>query len=399
MSQPGQDNRGDEYKILWIIFLIFAVIAIIWYLCKEYLVSFFIQVKRFELSALSMLLKPFGWGRDIEVAKADFDAFLEVALNPLDLSPEVALYISSTIGQYLRIPACILIAFFCLRLYVRHPIQRFCHQFNVGSLCKSEKILWPQISPVLNLNLVQQELDSGPWAMAMTPMQYCKKNNLIKIHVYKRVEGMSQDYQFKAILNKKKTAVLMSQQLGRPWDGFQSMAPHRRAILAVLIARGSRDSKKAQALVGQYAQSMAKGKLDIEGADALIQQYQETTPVKRLCKQHAYELTLAASLLQFAREDGVVASADFLWVKPIDRSFWYTLNSIGRQTPFIEAGGVFAHWITECAVKRALGVPMVQEAVVATELALEGVLYIPDEAERAQLIQEAEKMYAAQTRS
>ena len=26
---------------------------------------------------------------------------------------------------------------------------------------------------------------------------------------------------------------------------------------------------------------------------------------------------------------------------------WYTLNTVGRQTPFLEVAGIFAHWIAE----------------------------------------------------
>ncbi len=45
--------------------------------------------------------------------------------------------------------------------------------------------------------------------------------------------------------------------------------------------------------------------------------------------------------------DGVQASADFLWLKPIDRRLWYMLNTVGRQTPFAEVAGPYAHWLAE----------------------------------------------------
>ncbi len=34
---------------------------------------------------------------------------------------------------------------------------------------------WPQITPVLDLDLIKTDIDKGPWAMAMTPMQFCKR--------------------------------------------------------------------------------------------------------------------------------------------------------------------------------------------------------------------------------
>ena len=56
---------------------------------------------------------------------------------------------------------------------------------------------------------------------------------------------------------------------------------------------------------------------------------------------------LIASLLEMARIDGVLASAEFLWLKPVDRRMWYMLNCVGRQTAVAEIAGLFAHWQAE----------------------------------------------------
>lgn len=84
-------------------------------------------------------------------------------------------------------------------------------------------------------------------------------------------------------------------------------------------------------------------------------------------------------MLHGARADGVQASSDFLWLKPIDRRMWYVLNTVGRQTPFVEAAGVFAHWRAEKEMGKRIVVPMVEEATNALELALKEIVYKPDE--------------------
>jgi len=86
-----------------------------------------------------------------------------------------------------------------------------------------------------------------------------------------------------------------------------------------------------------------------------------------------------ATLLELARTDGVLATAEFLWLKPIDRPLWYMLNSVGRQTAFPEIAGVFAHWVAEKRLDRPLKVPMVEEAVKALEMAMKEIKYEPDE--------------------
>ena len=74
-----------------------------------------------------------------------------------------------------------------------------------------------------------------------------------------------------------------------------------------------------------------------------------------------------------------LASAEFLWLKPLDRKLWYFLNTVGRQTPVPEVAGVFAHWVAEIRIKRPLQVPVVDQAVKGLEIAIEDILFEPEE--------------------
>ena len=57
------------------------------------------------------------------------------------------------------------------------------------------------------------------------------------------------------------------------------------------------------------------------------------------------------------------------------------LNTVGRQTPFVEVAGPFAHWVAEKEMGKRLLVPMVEEATNALELALKDIIYKQDEPE------------------
>ena len=100
---------------------------------------------------------------------------------------------------------------------------------------------------------------------------------------------------------------------------------------------------------------------------------------KKVVEGNAYVLTVMASMIMAARADGVQASADFLWLKPLDRRLWYVLNSMGRQTPYTEAAGVYAHWLAEKEAGRKLIIPMIEMATNALEIALKELIYHPDE--------------------
>jgi intracellular multiplication protein IcmP len=86
-----------------------------------------------------------------------------------------------------------------------------------------------------------------------------------------------------------------------------------------------------------------------------------------------------ASMMEYARNDGVLASAEFIWLKPLDRKLWFMLNCVGRQTPFCEVAGPVAHFKIEKRLRRPLKVPMIDEAVNALEAALAEIIYQPED--------------------
>ncbi len=222
-------------------------------------------------------------------------------------------------------------------------------------------------------------------------MQFSKKNKLVKIEfadVSATQFAKVQAAEFKVTLDTARAERAFAAQLGRGWHGVENMAPHRRALLAVFLARANRDGKAALAMVAQLASSAADGQLDCSGADDLWKKYIKTPKMQAMCAMHAYEFTLFISALLAAREDGVVASCDFLWIKPIDRRLWYVINNVGRQTPAVEVGGIFCHWYHEMALKKPLSAPRIDGAVAALSVALSDVIYVPDEKEREALIKE-----------
>jgi len=132
-------------------------------------------------------------------------------------------------------------------------------------------------------------------------------------------------------------------------------------------------------LLKQIGSSATSDKLDFSGVKELVAKHKNSKYAQFAEQKHAYLLTVMATLLELARTDGVLATAEFLWLKPIDRPLWYMLNSVGRQTAFPEIAGVFAHWVAEKRLDRPLKVPMVEEAVKALEMAMKEIKYEPDE--------------------
>ncbi len=393
-QEPGKDN---SYFILWLLFLIGLIAGVIWWTLHEQLKMLLIYVRLIELETVaffvnllpSNLIPPEWFDVASFQAQVRFDQQFAESLNPRTLSLNEARYISERAGKYLLYPLAMLIAGIGLFYYLHNINMRLKHKYNMRTLLASEKEIWPQVKIVNTLDILKEDLESGPWAMAQTPMQYAKQHHLSIVESIEKQDSKFSKMQtpdFKVTLDRMRAERVLAAQLGRIWRGVEAMPPYRRALFAVFAGRGGRDTKAAQNLVKQLASSAAAGQLDCSGADELWKKHISNAGIQKIIASHAYEFTVFISLLMFAREDGVLPSCDFLWVKPLDRRLWYVINTVGRQTPAVEVGGIFAHWNTEAALKRPLSVPIVIDAVNALEVALSEVLYIPNDEERAAIL-------------
>lgn len=208
--------------------------------------------------------------------------------------------------------------------------------------------------------------------MAEAPLDFCKKHDLLVVE--KAEEGPAA---WKVKPGEAEQLFVL--QMGPLWEGVQVLPIHVKALLVIFVGRANKDKKVVDNLLAQIAMSAAHGKLDFSGVEESLRKYQDSKLITWLAGRHAYVATLMASMLQIARSDGVLATSEFLWLKPVDRRLWFALNSVGRQTAVVEVSGIFAHWLAEKKLRRPLKTPMVREAVVALEAAVKEILYTADE--------------------
>lgn len=370
MAKGGGQAQSDESSgVLWIIAALLVFGAIIGYVFKKQIFSFYFKVKLFEISFISFFTSALN-GVRYDILSLDF----------AKLSYTDAMKLGDAVGNYLRIPLILIIVGLAALVFFKNTTRVFKRIYNMKQLAMLEKVNWPQITPVLDLDLVKANIDQGPWAMAMTPMQFCKKYKLLEEHKAQPREGMTRKEwnRIEVTLRRGQANKIFVLQLGPLWQGVDKLPLHVRALFAVFAARNQTDSKAAAELLAHISRSSAK-KLDFTGADELLKKHIDKKAIQNVINSHAYVLTVMASMLVAAREDGVQASADFLWLKPVDRRMWYMLNTVGRQTPFAEVAGPFAHWVAEREIGRRLIVPMVDEATNALDKVLKELIYIPDE--------------------
>ena len=247
------------------------------------------------------------------------------------------------------------------------------------SLREQEQRNWSSIMPVVKEDLMKVDLLAGPWAMASTPIEFARKYQLLKKEDA-ILDGNTPGQEMTAGLKRGDAKRILTLQLGPYWEGFDKCQPHVVALAAVFCARVNQDRDAAAAILNTIDKTFALNrKPDFSKGRAILRQYYNRENILDVTGRHAYLLTMMASLLDAARDDGVVATSEFLWLKVVDRRLWYMLNSVGRQTPFVEVAGPFAHWLAEKAMKKRCLVPMIDEAIKALELGVKEIKLSPKE--------------------
>lgn len=373
-QQGGADNSLD---FLWMMALVIAAILLTWYFGKVYITKGVFAVRLYEIDLIKYVYDI--WNKIahlLTVSIADlknldsWTIFMQKNYGTA-VDFDVLSRLSTVVGRYFAYPVSILLVIFAGLLYFGSTAQKFKTVFDMKKLELVSQKSWPNITPVVKLDLVNQPLNEGPWAMALSPMEFSKRNNLLDVE---QKEG-----KYIATVKKGATHRLLSLQLGPKWYGYEALPLHLKALFAIFAARLDNDKKSSEMLLDQIALSAGGDKLNFEGAESLMRKHGNVKAVQKIVQMHGYVTTAMASLLSASREAGVLSTSEFLWLKKIDRRMWYMLNSVGRHTAVSEISGAYSHWLAEKKIGLPLRVPMVEEAVRGLEIAISDIIYKPDE--------------------
>ncbi|MHA7840896.1 MAG: type IVB secretion system coupling complex protein DotM/IcmP [Gammaproteobacteria bacterium] len=371
-AQQPQGQSDNSMSIIWMIVFIFAFIFIIWHAFSEQIITAYLKLKLLEIALISNftdVLAPMAqWIHSVSPAALDFKSLEEV---------------SNAVGVYVRWPVLVVLAGFSLVLFLGGTKNRFRNHYDMQRLAKEEADNWPLINATIRLNLADKHVEKGQWAMAMTPMDFSKKHKLLKVEMKNTGEfGLKKDIRPVATVIRGRANKAFARQLGPTWTRAEDLPLYGRTLFAIFAARALGDREAANALLRQIAESAGAGKkLDFRGADDLLKRHVNDKKIKKVVDGYSYVYTVMAAMLDFARGDGVLASAEFIWLKALDRPLWFMLNTVGRQTAPAEIAGPFSHWQAEKAIGHKLNFPMVEEATNALELAIEEMHYLPDDDE------------------
>lgn len=375
MPPPQAQEGGAQgsMDVLWGAVLLIAVGILVWWQGKEVLISFIFTIRAHELSLIDWF-----WPG----ASAAHQKLLAMKSVASEVSYDDFLDALAESGEYFRLICSSILGFLGFYLMFLHVRSKFKTNHTMQTLIDAELHVWKHITPVAHLNLVEQKIMEGPWAMSASPLEFAKKHNLL---IETRTKPKETSFLHTDVvtisIDKDKANRVFASQMGRPWTQVDDLKIHEKALFAVFAARSEQDREGASQLLTQISDSARdpNDKLNFAGTEELLKKHAGSKPIAKLFKEHAYVLTVMASMLELGRLDGIIATAEFLWLKPYDRTLWYMLNNIGRQTAYPEVAGPFAHWLIEKRMHRKLHSPMIREASKALEAAINDVLYTPPE--------------------
>ncbi|MGH8156658.1 MAG: type IVB secretion system coupling complex protein DotM/IcmP [Rhodanobacter sp.] len=279
----------------------------------------------------------------------------------------------SILGDGLRWGVVGFLALLAAFLLYRSPEWpgRFTQRYTMDSLARQESSLWPTITPVLGLGLVDVPIDDPVQGMRMLPRDYGYKYKFIeKAATLKTFPDDAETINPREVLLVGRAREVFTKQLGRRWTGIDSLQPHEKALFAAFAAQANYDADAAQQLIDTLPKHYLKAVkaknpklITTPSVVPLLAKYGDTDVVKQVLKRHHYVRTVLMALLMAARKNGILPPGWFRWLKTVDRITWYALNDLGTENASIEAGGVRCHYNAERLIRAPMDAPEVEAAI------------------------------------
>ena len=267
-----------------------------------------------------------------------------------------------------RYPLGGLFLFLTWRVYNIDNSNPYSRKFDLEGLTKEHALSFPVVQPVTKFNPLKDNTRKQgdavpaklpPFAEALTPdewVAYCD----VPITGGKP----DQDAVRRAFLP----------QLGKRWQGALALPPYAQALFAAFAMKAGGQRVESDTFLGQLASYWEPGKgaagglvLPKEIKDKIrliLQDPKQGRVLEKIAAQHAFTTCALLRCLQFAREQGgVLAPAQFVWLRAVDRNLWYPLNNLGRNAVHVEAAGAITHYRAEKSANKPIPNPQLDPAV------------------------------------
>jgi len=266
-----------------------------------------------------------------------------------------------------------LISFMAVWVLISGPGTKYRRKMGLEGLIEEQAKTFPVIQPFVKFNptKMQNRAPGDPvpktlplFAEALAPEEWVAHNRI-------QLVGGKLDF--------PKAYEALAKQLGPRWQGPEKLPLHARGLFAAFALKHIRKRTQCEDLLSQMAAcwthtSGFKPTLSLrKKINGYIKDPKIGGKLKKHCKKHAFQTTAMLRALQRARnEGGVIAPAQFVWLRGHDRALWYPLNNLGRKSYHAEASGAMAHYINEIIADQKIPTPKFDDVINVFEDVLTG---------------------------
>jgi len=279
---------------------------------------------------------------------------------------------SRAVGMFFRLPAAALLLVLAAACGAWAAPVRFRRAFDLDGLLREQAKSFPLTAAIVRRRLQLSQPAVGtprPADYALTPDEW----------IARFATGSGGGFDETAARR------MLRHQLGPRWLGIAQASPQVRATFAVFALHLAQRRIEALRLLGDLSTGLSDPDRDqpegperplalpaaaLAEADNVLRDDLLVAPALAIANRHAYTNTALMALLNAARlQAGVLAPAQFVWLKLVDRPLWYALSSLGfgsagigrslHPNPRVEALGARDHW----AAERLVGGPAVEPSL------------------------------------
>jgi intracellular multiplication protein IcmP len=344
----------DSLIMMGLIFFVLALISLVfWFAMSTEISSGIRWIRVAEMS----FAKPFTNRYDPIIHQL-------INLKPDQITGSYLLEMTEVTGEVVRIPIAIIfaimsvIAFF---LKAKHPYSR---KFDMEGLAKEQATAFPVTQPIIKFNPLKENSrtqgDPVPehlplFAEALTPEEWVAHNDIPV------TDG---------IVDPDACRLAFAKQLGHRWKGVATLPTYAKALFVAFSMKANGMRNESDEFLGEVAGCWEPGR-GLVLTPELSKQIRDKIAdpkfgriTEKVAALHSFTTPALLRCLQVARDQGgVLAPAQFVWLRGVDRHMWYALNNLGRGALHPEAAGAIGHYRSEKNAGKPIPNPQVDIAI------------------------------------
>ena len=389
--RQGNDNM-DNQTVIWVVLALIIMFAV-----PAFYAARAGYINDILLTLSLAQITPFDGLPEVKIAQAHIDK-----LDPAALTWEQMEGVLRYSGKWIRWPWLVILIMLGIVAILLNKTNGLVRRFNMDTLLRNNAESFACLNPIVGRGtylLSPESFDSGLWRVARTPLQFAHEHELLlaadgnpvpQNKVLKNgLAVIGSDVFGQLHLDEAKALKVLQDQLGPVFSGFENLSSCRRAAAAAFLAYANGDKKDCIAILDAVSSSYTEDKGIASSAvldqpvfvEKLEKSWKKASDVLAdgIFQRHsAFELPWFMALLTRVRQKGVLASSQFLWLRPLDRPLWYALNQCGGRAAWAEGFAPWAHYMAEEKAGMALSKPQLAQAVVSLRNALDAQGWLAD---------------------